>query len=310
MVATTICCGGSNLAAHKTLAPKSKLGPSIKRAAVFLLLFCSSVAAQAQLPPSETLSGQQYQLAGLGFGIVTRPGEGGLQYQMRIALPGGPGWTDRFVPIADDIFEELLGPLGTMQGFHSAKISFGSLHDDGRITWPNRPLEVVYLHQGDGVWRRTSHGSIPVGEMGTSHLEASEEIQLSNGIVLTTHPISDTLNFEGRIRILKVRYEASTPGTDYGAVINNSLLYWRTILEPTMNDPAITSISIMARDEARRERFHFRCGLAVNLRRLEDGSWPDTAGMPIELEVGPSGGIRSVESEAGEYFSVGNGCSF
>ncbi len=260
-------------------------------------------------------SGQVVYFRGLVSVTYSGPGVYRTDMRLQVVLPEESGEPDH-IAIADSLFEEVLGPVVTMMGTRRALVSFGTVESGFGEDWSSRGPNMTYLrrgraeHMSDAEWRRSSHTRVSVGESTVSHLEVPVPLTLSNGVAIIAHPYARSLNPQTSDEFLNVRYEAPLSEQDGRAAVDNSLLYWRTIIEPAVADTDVQVVQIIAHEEGRSERFQFRCGSVVQMRRQKDGSWTESLGAPLIFQLGDLGLMFTGTGNTSDRGNTVNGCSF
>lgn len=291
---------------------------------VFVMCLCVCSIGIGLLMPSElraqdvtwiTESGQEVHFRGLINRTYSGPGVYRTDIRLQVVLPEGTGEHD-YVAIADSLFEEVLGPVVTMMGTRRALISFGTMGSGSGEDWSSNGPEMTYLRRGrienmtDARWRRSSHGRVSPGESSLANVDASVTRTLPNGAVIVTRSPTRSYNPLLDEEFLNVRYEAPLSEQDGRSPVDNSLLYWRTIIEPAVADSDVQMVQIIAHEEERSDRFHFRCGSVVQLRRQKDGGWTETIGAPQLVQFGNLSFLFVSDNSSNESENVPNGCSF
>jgi len=250
----------------------------------------------------------------LDRGIVWRRSTGNVRsyYGLRIQLVPLEelAGQENFVPVADQVFEEILGLLAEASLARRAVVSFGTVRSGTGEDWSASNRNVDYVRRRNGTWRRNSHFDIDVGEP-TTPMDPASEVELMDGEIVGVFPARLRATQIDGLRHLDVEYETAIDGDEFSTLIANSIYFWQNYIEPAPQAERADAVKITAHSEPRRERFDFRCGLTLTLSRdSATGLWPDLTGEPFEIETEALGSeLLFVRSRLGNQLSASNNCS-
>ncbi len=233
----------------------------------------------------------------------------GAHWEMLVLLPSEVEGDEAVIRFGDSIFEEKLGPQ--MESPDGGRLSIVFMRETADGSWDETGIEVTYNRRRNGVWRRVTARDIEAAESPLAWLDAAAEVTLSNGVTVRLHPQREFIPIGAHNPIVEVRYEAGAEEQDHQQQIDNSLLLWREVVNQLPEVTGVNRVRIYARTYARQDRFEFPCGVRVEVNRDAEGAWPETADVPVALDVGHyTGNLHYADTPLGDALQIEQRCRY